>query len=280
MGRHLGEDVSSYQKLYGKGRRFMEEKLFNGEYFTQKIQWKGLSSPDPTKADSIAVGAYSPEAKAILRKEGPKYQYGTGCLSDGVLGAWMAEMCGVGEILDPVKVRSHLIAVHKYNLKRDLSAHANPQRPSYALGDEGGLLLCSWPKGDKLSLPFPYSDEVWTGIEYQVASHLMLMGETEKGLEIVRVCRSRYDGSVRNPYNEYECGHWYARAMSSYGLLSGLTGCQYDATDKTLRLKRVSRDYRVFLSTATGYGSAGVKGGKPFLRVVSGSIEVKKMILE
>ncbi|MCL2159807.1 MAG: hypothetical protein FWH48_10400, partial [Oscillospiraceae bacterium] len=48
----------------------------------------------------------------------------------------------------------------------------------------------------------------------------------EEGLEIVRICRSRYDGSVRNPYNEYECGHFYARAMSSYGLLLAMSGEQ------------------------------------------------------
>ena len=46
--------------------------------------------------------------------------------------------------------------------------------------------LCSWPKGGKLSLPFVYSDEVWTGIEHQVASHLMLMGHVKEGLDIVR----------------------------------------------------------------------------------------------
>ncbi len=32
------------------------------------------------------------------------------------------------------------MAVHKYNLKENLSEHANPQRPAYALGDEGGLI--------------------------------------------------------------------------------------------------------------------------------------------
>lgn len=53
---------------------------------------------------------------------------------------------------------------------------------------------------------FVYSNEVWTGIEYQVAAHLMFEGEVEKGLEIVRTCRDRYNGRVRNPFNEYECG--------------------------------------------------------------------------
>ena len=82
-------------------------------------------------------------------------------------------------------------------------------------------MLCTWPKGGELTLPFVYSNEVWTGIEYQVASHLMMTGHVAKGLEIVRAVRDRYDGRVRNPFNEYECGHWYARAMSSYGLLRG-----------------------------------------------------------
>jgi len=277
MGKAAGDDVSLFSELLEKGRRYMEEQLFDGEYFYQQVKWEGLKAKSPTEIGSF-VGHYSPEALELLRKEGPKYQYGKGCLSDGVLGAWLAEVCGVGAVLDAKKVASHLKAVHKYNLRRDLSEHANPQRPSYALGREGGLLLCSWPKGGELSLPFVYSNEVWTGIEYQVASHLMLMGMVNEGLEIVRTCRDRYDGRVRNPFNEYECGHWYARAMSSYGLLQGLTGAWYDAVDKVLYLRpRIPGDFRGFLSTATGYGLVGVRDGQPFLEVAEGSIDVRKI---
>jgi len=190
----------------------------------------------------------------------------------------MALVCGVGQVLDRDKVTSHLAAVHRYNLERDLSAHANPQRPSFACGSEGGLLLCSWPKGGKLSLPFVYSDEVWTGIEYQVASPLIAMGSVEEGLEIVRTCRDRYDGRVRNPFNEYECGHWYARAIASYALLQSLSGTRYDAVEKVLYLDPPTQgDVRCFLSTATGYGTVGVKGGKPFLEVRAGAIEVREI---
>ena len=119
-------------------------------------------------------------------------------------------------------------------MKHDLSDHVNPQRPGYAMGTDGGLLLCTWPEEDQPSLPFVYSNEVWTGIEYQVASHLIMMGMVEEGLDIVRTCRKRYDGKTRNPFNEYECGHWYARALSSYGLLQGLTGIRYDAVEDIL----------------------------------------------
>ncbi|MFZ0429417.1 MAG: GH116 family glycosyl hydrolase [Acidobacteriota bacterium] len=147
---------------------------------------------------------------------------------------------------------------------------------NYALGHEGGLLLCTWPKGGTPSLPFVYSNEVWTGIEYQVASHLMLEGMVEEGLEIVSTCRRRYDGTIRNPFNEYECGHWYARAMASYGLIQGLTGIRYDAVDKTLHIdSRVGDDFRAFLCVEGGFGTAGLKDGKPFVEIRSGRIEVR-----
>jgi uncharacterized protein (DUF608 family) len=278
MGSFLKKDVSKYKDLYKKGKQYVETKLFNGEYFFQDIEYKGLNAPNPATAKSFG-GDYSPEAITLLQKEGPKYQYGTGCLSDGILGAWIGRMCAIEDFIDPEKVTSHLLAVHKYNLKKDLSEHANPQRPSYALGNEGGLLLCTWPKGGKLSLPFVYSDEVWTGIEYQVASHLMLMGKVKEGLDIVRLCRDRYDGRVRNPFNEYECGHWYARAMSSYGMLEGLTGVRYDAVDKALYIDSKIGDFTSFLSTASGFGNVSLKAGKPVLKTVYGKIDVAKIIV-
>lgn len=154
--------------------------------------------------------------------------------------------------------------------------HFNPQRPVYACGKDGGLLLCTWPKGGMLSLPFVYSNEVWTGIEYQVASHLMMKGEVEKGLDIVRECRERYDGRVRNPFNEIECGHWYARAMASYGMLQGLTGVRYDAVDKTMYINSKIGDFKSFISTDTGFGTIEWKAGKPVLNVVYGNIDVKR----
>jgi hypothetical protein len=280
MGKALKKDIVNYKKLYEAGKKFTETELYEGEYFIQKIQTTGLSAPSPTDPSIKTFGGeYSEEAKALLEKEGPKYQYGTGCLSDGVLGAWMARMCGLPDPLDGAKTRSHLLAVHKYNLRKDLSEHANPQRPSFAMGDDGGLLLCSWPKGGKLSLPFVYSDEVWTGIEYQVASHLMLMGQVEEGLDIVRTCRNRYDGRNRNPFNEYECGHWYARALSSYGLLQALTGLRYDAVERVVYIDSKVGDFTCFLSAGDGYGTVTLKGNRATVRMVQGQILIDKVMV-
>lgn len=280
MAHYLGEDASPYSDLYTKGKAFMEQTLYNGRYFDQHIRWTGLNAPEPVEASRKSFGGtYSEDALAILKKEGPKYQYGSGCLADGVVGAWLARVCGLPEPVDSQKIAHHLQSVYTYNFKRDLSDHSNPQRTTYALGNEGGLLLCSWPNGGKLSLPFGYSGEVWTGVEYQVASHLIFHGRVQEGLDIVRACRRRYDGKIRNPFDEYECGHWYARAMSSYALIEALTGVRYDAVDKTLYVDSKVGDFTSFLSAATGFGNVIYHQGKASVHAVYGSIPVEKIVI-
>jgi uncharacterized protein (DUF608 family) len=282
MADALSDDGSLYRALLQKGKTYMETELYNDEYFIQKIVWEGLMAPNPIDIaqDTWNIN-YSPEALELLTKEGPKYQYGDGCLSDGILGLWIARVCGIEDaIISQEKVKHHLNSVHRYNLRQNLLNHANPMRPGYALGKDGGLLLCSWPKGAPLSLPFPYSKEVWTGIEYQVASHLMFEGMVEEGLEIVRLCRKRYDGRVRNPFNEYECGHWYARALASYGLLQGLTGIRYDAVEQILYIdSKIGPDFTSFLATETGFANAGLSHGKPFMDLKMGKIPIRKYIV-
>jgi uncharacterized protein (DUF608 family) len=274
MGKAMGEECTEYIKIYGRGKKYVEERLFNDEYFYQQVMRDGLSVP-------LEYSDANNETKELLEKEGPKYQYGTGCISDGILGVWLSEVSGLSDILEDEKVKKNLQSIYKYNFKTDLSAHANPQRPGYAIGKEAGLLLCTWPKGGKPSLPFVYSDEVWTGIEYQVASHLLLKGYVKEGLDIVRGCRNRYDGIIRNPYNEYECGHWYARAMASYALLQTYTGVRFDNVTKTLYAKtNNSNNYKTFLSTATGYGNVEMINGKIKVTVVSGNIEINDIVID
>lgn len=282
MSAAAGDAVPLYNELLQKGIRRMENELYNGEYFIQKVQWEGLNAPNPVEASKQSFGGYySEEAMKILEKEGPKYQYANGCISDGVLGFWLAEMCGLKVETDPDKVLSHLEAVHAYNLRTDLSEHVNPQRAGYAYGKEGGLLLCSWPDNDEPTFPFVYSNEVWTGIEYQVASHLMLNGEIEKGLEIVREVRKRYNGKRRNPFNEYECGHWYARAMASYGLLQGLTGIRYDAVERIMYIEsRLGKNFGCFFSCEDGFGTVGMKNGEPFAEAAMGSFHIDRWVVD
>ncbi|MBI3945994.1 MAG: hypothetical protein HY321_08750 [Armatimonadetes bacterium] len=282
LARDLGrpEDAAPYQELAERGARYLDQHLFNGDYYEQKVAHAGLR--DTSFAEQIAKADDGrSEVLRLLRAEGPKYQYGSGCLSDGVIGAWMARIYGIETPQSRARVRKNLRAIFRHNFKPDLSEHACTQRPGYAWGPEPGLLLCTWPRGGKPSLPFIYSDEVWTGIEYQVASHLIEEGMVKEGLTLVRALRSRYDGRARNPWDEYECGHYYARAMASYALLGSLAGFRYSAATKTLFFgpKLKTDPFRAFFCTATGYGTLTLSKGELAIRMVEGELPVDQVCL-
>jgi len=276
MGRRLCQDTADYETLLERGRRAMDETLWDGDAYVQKVVWRGLRAGDPVAFAKTGIGGgdrISEEVLELMEREGPRYQYGRGRLSDGVIGEWLAWACGLEPILDPERTRRHLRSVFESNFRPSLAKSPCPQRWHFALPDEGGLLLCAWPKGGKPLLPFPYSDEVWTGIEYQVASHLTACGYLEEGLAIVRTARRRYDGSRRNPFDEVECGHWYARALSSYALLQAYSGIRYDAVDNRLEIRpRIEGDFQCFFATAWGYGLAGARDGEPFCRMAAGEL--------
>ena len=230
MARHLGDEEAAdrYGAVYVSGRERMEAALYNGEYYRQ-VYDQGLA---------------------------PKYQYGEGCLSDQMIGQWFAHMVGLGYLFEPDHVRSAIRAVFRHNWRTDFWEHANPQR-IYALNDEQGLLLCSWPRGGRPAFPFVYSDEVWCGIEYQVASHLIYEGYVDEGLSIVKGLRARHDGTQRNPWNEFECGSHYARSLASWAVLTALAGFSFDLPHKAIgfcpRLR--AEDWSSFWSVATGWGT-------------------------
>jgi uncharacterized protein (DUF608 family) len=280
MATATGEtaDATKYGELAQRSAKFMDETLFNGDYFQQKVEFQDLH--DQSFAQSIAhVDEKSSEMQQLLKREGPKYQYGSGCLSDAVIGAWMASLYGIETPLAANNVRSTLQSIFRNNFKTDLSQHANAQRPGYAMGHEPGLLLCSWPRGNKPTLPFVYSDEVWTGIEYQVASHLIHEGFADEGLTIVKASRNRYDGRTRNPWNEYECGNWYARAMSSFALVAALSGFRYSAVDKTIHFgpKLKVHPFVSFFSTASGYGTITLDGHTVTVNMIEGELAIENL---
>ncbi len=276
------EDAKYYEDLAMKGIKFVDNELWNREYYEQKVCFKGLK--DQSFANYVkSITDENPQEDQIQRKEGPKYQYGSGCLSDGVIGAWFARCCGVKSPQNIHHIRKNLQSIFAYNFKFSLSEHANCQRPGYALGDEAGLLLCTWPKGGKPIFPFVYSDEVWTGIEYQVASHLIMEGFVDEGFTIVYAVRNRYDGHKRNPWNEYECGSYYARAMSSYALLSAISGFWYSMPDRclTLRPKIDSSNFKIFFSTASGWGTIKLENNRKIvIEVIEGKLIIDTIEIE
>ena len=73
-------------------------------------------------------------------------------------------------------------------------------------------------------------------MEYLVAAQFIHAGMLREGLETIEDVRWRFDGERRNPWDEPECGHHYARAMSAWSSVVAWSGFHYHAADKALTL--------------------------------------------
>lgn len=230
MAEHLGDDTAAvrYRELAERSSAAIEAELWDGEYFVQRLS---------------DIDAH-------------RYQHGIGCHSDQLLGQFMAYCAGLGPLVSEEKLRSAAGAIFEHNFLPELRSLHSVQR-TYALNDEPGLALCTWPKGGRPRFAFAYCDEVWTGVEYQVATSLMHAGLVKEAFTVVKALRSRYDGVKRNPWSEIEAGHHYIRAMASFGLLTAYAGYQVDLVNKRLHFapKVVDGEFRTFWICGKAWGT-------------------------
>ena len=272
MARYLGENdfAATCRDLFKRGRKWIDENLFNGEYYEHQIRPpKDKSEVAPSLL--VGMGAKDPTK--------PDYQLGAGCLVDQLVGQYMAHVCDLGYLLKPANVDKTLRSIMKYNLREGLYGHFNCMR-SFALGDESVLLMASYPK-DRPGNPFPYFTEVMTGFEYAAAVGMLYENQGDKGLRCIRNIRNRYDGRKRNPFDEAECGHHYARAMASWAAVPALTGFSYSGVEKCMTL--AAQDGTFFWSNGYAWGSCSLKPKKKTvqieLSVLHGELALSKFIL-
>ncbi|MFD2332699.1 GH116 family glycosyl-hydrolase [Cohnella sp. GCM10020058] len=277
MARYLGEPdtAARYEQIFQKGKAWTDAHLFNGEYYVQRVDLDDCGTLEPYGA--AAVDRYWNAERGEI-----KYQLGEGCAIDQVVAQWHANLCGLGEIFDPGQTSSALRSLYRYNFKPSLRDEANTWR-LFALNDEGGLLICAWPEGSrKPYIPVPYASETMTGMEYQVASHMIQAGMVDEGLEIVRAIRNRYDGEKRNPWSEIECGSNYARSMASYSLLNAFAGFEYDLVQGMIGFHPVRREdgaFRTFWSLGSGWGTFGLLENQAELSILGGQLALRALKL-
>lgn len=251
MAAHLGDAARAdgWTARADRAAAAMEATLFTGEYYRQVI-------------DDV---------------DAHRYQYGHGVLADQLLGQFHAYLGGLGELLPKEHVRRALQAIVRHNLRDDLTGQQSTQRV-YAVEGEGGLLLASWPDGGRPAIPFVYSDEVWTGVEHQVAATLAFAGLPDEALRIEGTLRARYRGAARSPWNEIECGNHYARSLASWALLIAFTGAQWDAATRELAFAP-TRDGRYLFTAGTGWGTVRVDGDEVELTLLGGALTIDRLVV-
>ena len=255
MARALDDTSTAtmYRSLFDQGSRWIDANLFNGEFYIQEI--KGLR-PDEV-APILRVGT------EINSTGTPEYQMGKGCLIDQLVGQYLAEVMGLGPLVSQKNLQTTLRSIYKYNYKRTLVDHDNTER-TFALNDESALVICDYGTSTRPRIPFPYFAEVMTGFEHSTAALMLYSGMVDEGVECIHNIRARYDGEKRNPWDEAECGHHYARAMASWTSVVALSGFAYDgATAHITAVPRVSHQiFKCFWANGTGWGTFTYSRGK------------------
>jgi uncharacterized protein (DUF608 family) len=229
MAAGVGDEAAAarYGDLAERSAATFDKLCWNGSFYEQRLE---------------DIDAY-------------RYQFGRGCHSDQLLGQFLAYTASLGSLLPVEHIESALLAIYEHNRIERMETVETVQRV-YALNDEPGLVLCSWPNGGRPRFPFGYSDEVWTGVEYQVASNLYYIGRAEEATKIVQAVRSRHDGVRRNPWSENEAGYHYTRSLASWGLLTGLSGFEADLAKSTVTFApKADGPFATFWSHGKGWGT-------------------------
>lgn len=246
------------RSLFEKGSRWMDDNLFNGEYYEHRI----------THPETFEFIDTDNAATSL-----PPFQLGKGCLVDQLVGQYMAHLCGLGYLGDQNHIRTTLKSIMKYNYVSDFSRHFNNMR-SYVMGNEAGLLMASWPKG-RLEVPFPYFAEVMTGFEYCAAVGMIYENMSDEALTCMRAIRNRFDGAKRNPFSEPECGHHYARSMASWAGVIAWSGFHYSKVNKAMQFTATPGTY--FWSNGYAWGTCQISAREATLKVLQGPLDIERL---
>ena len=277
MARHVGETgfADTCRDLFTRGSRWIDENLFNGEYYEQRVL------PPPAGAE-IAPGLRHTEPIGARDLAEPEFQLGPACAADQLVGQLLAHACGLGPLVDPDKARRAMRAVARYNFRPRLHGHMNHLR-TYALGDESATLVATYPRGGRPREPFFYCNEVWMGLEYTAGAGMIYEGLPREGLRCIAAARARHDGARRNPFDEPECGHHYVRAMAAWAAVPALSGFGWSAVEGAIRFAPARRAARWFWSNGYAWGTCSQRRAagriKVELAVLHGSLSLRRLTL-
>ena len=96
--------ASEYRRLFTQGSQWIDEHLFQGEYYAQQVR----GYPRDQVAPQLISGMGSDST------ETPEYQVGGGCLVDQLLGQYLAHIGGLGTLLKPEHVRTALESIYRW----------------------------------------------------------------------------------------------------------------------------------------------------------------------
>lgn len=226
-----------YQKMAKKAADLMEKKLWNGEYYRLYNDYDGEQGVSE------------------------------GCLTDQMMGQWVAKTAGLGYILDSTRIRSAM--------KNILS---------YSFIEEKYLRNCTWPEHPTL---FPMHDThlwvdqantPWTGVELAFASFLIQEGLLDEGKAIIKAVDERYKKAGLY-WDHQEFGGHYYRPMSSWAILHALSGFTLVKDGYSFDPKAGNEEFTYFFSANLGTGLFNRKDDHITIHAQSGKLAMASLSL-
>ncbi|MBV6646641.1 MAG: hypothetical protein KI790_14385 [Cyclobacteriaceae bacterium] len=202
----------TYAKISDKGSKLMESELWNGSYYRLYNDYNG------------------------------KHGKSEGCLTDQIIGQWVAHTSGLGYLFQRDRVKSSLNAILEKSFIED----------EY-------LRNCSWPEHPMF---FPMHDTElwvdqantpWTGVELAFASFLIYEGMVDEARKIVKAVDERYRKAGLY-WDHQEFGGHYYRPMSAWSIVNALSGFNVYKDNYSFAPKSTKEDYRFFFAANNGTG--------------------------
>lgn len=250
--------------IFDRGARRFDEVFWNGSYYIHRLNKE-------QHLDGMRIG--------------------NGCEIDQLMGQGWAHQVGLGRIVGEERSKAALKALYRNNFLPDMGPWRDRQKAGrwYALPGEAGLLVCTFPQGDRAEILGPnptwasmYFNEVWTGTEYQAAGHMMAEGLVDESLRVVKAVYDRHHPSRRNPWNEVECSDHYARGMASHGVF--VSACGFDFYGPRGHLGFAPRlnpgDFRAAFTASEGWGTLWQKPHQAGVLLRHGKLRLKTLALD
>ncbi|MEQ8704956.1 MAG: GH116 family glycosyl hydrolase [Phaeodactylibacter sp.] len=228
--------AKKYREIADRGKQLMEDYLWNGSYFRLANDYHGEKGKDE------------------------------GCLTDQLIGQWVAHTAGLGRFWDKGKIRKALQSVLDYSFI-----------------DGQFLRNCTWPEHRDL---FPIQDTnlwvdqantPWTGVELGFASFLIYEGMIEEGKAVIKAIDDRYRKAGLY-WDHQEFGGHYYRPMSAWATMNALAGLSIVRNEYRFNPPRLTKGTdRFFFAASTGTGlfiadekgRCGIKAHSGFLELQS-----------
>lgn len=237
--------AARYQAIYQKGSALMDQHLWNGEYYILSKDYTGLCKeiPNAPRQDNA-------------------------CLTDQIIGQWMAHQSGLGYLFKEEHVKKSLQSVLRMSFRPDF-----------------GLRNCTWPEHPELypihqtDLWVDQANTPWTGVELAFASFLLYEGMYEDALAVIGSVDERYRRAGLY-WDHQEFGGHYYRPMSAWQIVNALLGLSINQEVYAFSPKLPKEEFTLFFSTHSGTAHYQRTKAGVAIKVLTGTFAPRQLALQ